>query len=147
MKVRLGLTCLLLLLTSDVNAQATPLVEDSPEAACEVLKRHMAKLMGLPGGRPFPRWFCDGPSEPANPLLYVFGLRTAPDPKDAEAGETHSYLVGWFAVARRSSLVFEYDINEDRLLLISDAYSKRPRTANRGRAARATKSASPRVAK
>ena len=121
----------------------------SPEAACEVLKVNMAKVEGLPGGKPFPRWFCDGPSAPDNQLVYIFGLRTAPDPRDLAAGDKlgYSQLVGWFAVARKSSLVFEYDINEQRLIPISQAYYKRPATPNLNRPVTPPRNAPPRSVK
>src|SRR5205807_940060 len=108
-----------------------PLIDDTPEAACEVLKQHMAKVVGLPGGKPFPRWFCDGPLVPGNRLVYIFGLRTAPEATELP----HSPLVGWFAVARKTSLVFEYDIDEERLIPISQAYYKRPSAVSKNRPA------------
>jgi hypothetical protein len=99
-------------------ADDTPLVEDTPEAACNVLKQRMAELMALPHNRPNPRWFCDASTE-KNEYLYIIGLRyDAPEPSKTAP------LIGWFAVARRSTLVVEYDVAELRLVPISRGYSR-----------------------
>ncbi len=97
-------------------ADAVPLVKDTPEAACDVLKKHMAAVMALPDNEPDKHWFCDFSSE-HNEYLYIIGLRYDP----GEAGGSVP-LVGWFAVARRSTLVIQYDVAEQRLVPIDRGY-------------------------
>jgi hypothetical protein len=55
MKNAIFIACWMTLMASAAHAQYGPLVEDTPEAACDVLKRQMAIVEGLPGGKPFPR--------------------------------------------------------------------------------------------
>ena len=93
-----------------------PLVEDTPQAACEVLQHRMAVVMALRHNEPDKHWFCDFTTID-NPYLYIIGLRYAP----SEPGGSVP-LIGWFAVARRSTLVVEVDIAEDRLIPISRSY-------------------------
>ncbi len=93
-----------------------PLVEDTPQAACDVLQHRMAVVMALPHNEPDKRWFCDF-TNIENQYLYIIGLRYAPS---EPAGSVP--LIGWFAVARRSTLVVQLDIAEDRLIPISRSY-------------------------
>ena len=113
------LTIFLAVLASTAIAEEAPLVDDTPEAACKVLQEKIATL-SLPSGKPDKLWFCDH-STIKNEYFYFMALRSmqvrgVPD-------EIHSNLIGWFGVARRSNIVLEWDIGEDRLVKISDAYS------------------------
>jgi hypothetical protein len=114
--------------TALVHAQdaRTPIVEDSEDAACLILKNHMAKLIGLPRGKPYSGWYCDGSTLSDN-HFFIMALR-AKDPT-RPPGEIYSGLVGWFAVARRSNVVLEYDVAEDRVVPISRAYYRSARSA------------------
>src|ERR1700675_3136414 len=103
--------------TALVRAQdaPTPMVEDSEDAACLILKNHMAKVIGLPGGKPYSEWYCDGSTLSDN-HFFIIALR-AKDPS-RPPGEIYSGLVGWFSVARRSNVLLEYDVTEDRVVPI-----------------------------
>jgi hypothetical protein len=114
-----GLAFLLMATSALASAQDPPLIDDTPDAACGVLKSHMAKLMRLPGGKVPRSWFCDTTST-TNDLFYIMGLRSDPS-VDGKASPTVP-LIGWFAVARRSTVVLGYDINEDRVVPIPEAY-------------------------
>lgn len=105
-----------------VSAQETPIIEDTPAAACEILKNHMAKIMQLPGAKPHRRWFCDFTST-ENEFLYIIGLRS--DPSIEGHASATVPLIGWFAVARRSTVVLQFDIVENRVVPISKGYYKR----------------------
>jgi hypothetical protein len=93
-----------------------PLVEDTPEAACEVLQHRMAVVMALPHNEPDKHWFCDFTTE-HNDYLYIIGLRSEPSGPGGSVP-----LIGWFAVARRSTLVVQVDVAEGRLVPISRSY-------------------------
>jgi len=96
-----------------------PYVEDTQQAACQVLKWRMAKVEGLPGGKPYAGWYCDFSTEKSD-YVYVVALRAHDPARDVEGG--YSDLVGWFAVARKSAVVLGYDVNEDRLIPIPKEY-------------------------
>jgi hypothetical protein len=102
------------------RAQDSPIITDTKEAACEVLKKRIGE--GLPSGKPDNYWYCDYLGI-KNELVYVMALRSSRPRNDGST--IYSNLVGWFAVARRSDLVVEYDINEDRLVRLSQAYFER----------------------
>ncbi len=93
-----------------------PLIEDTPEAACEVLQHRMAVVMALPHNEPDKHWFCDFTTE-HNDYLYIIGLRSEPSGPGGSVP-----LIGWFAVARRSTLVVQVDFAEGRLVPISRSY-------------------------
>lgn len=116
---RLGI--LFVLCSPIAFAEDIPVVDDTPDAACEVLMDHMAIVECLPEGRPFARWFCDF-SETKDEYFYVIALRTAPTDEDLAKGFGHSSLVGWFGVARRSTLVVQWDVAWDRMIPLSPAY-------------------------
>ena len=95
---------------------SVPFVEDTPEAACDVLQHRMAVVMALPHNEPDKHWFCDFTAE-HNDYLYIIGLRSEPSGPGGSAP-----LIGWFAVARRSTLVVQVDVAEGRLIPISRSY-------------------------
>jgi hypothetical protein len=78
-----------------------------PGAACRVLQKTIAKRDGVPEGGPPGGWFCDTvPSK--EPTLYVIALRASkPLPGT-------SNLIGWFAVGRTSSTVYDWDVDTQR---------------------------------
>jgi len=93
-------------------AQAEPpLVDDNFNAACEVLKSALAEARGL--SAPDKYWYCEETGE-VDRYVYTMALKSNKPRTDGE--EVYSNLLGWYAVARRSQLAFELDINNDRLL-------------------------------
>jgi hypothetical protein len=102
-----------------VQAGETPLIADTPGAACQVLKNRIARMMRLPGGKPDPSWFCDEVAG-ENALLYIFQLRSNPPGNPSRLGTVP--LIGTFAVARRGTVVLQIDVAEDRLIPIFSAY-------------------------
>ena len=107
-------------------ANEPPLVDDTPETACSVLKRHMAALMHVSPAAVSTDWWCDVSNVRDN-YLYIIQLRSKP----REALGT-APLIGTFAVARRSSVVLQYDVANDRLVPISAAYRVSPNNRWRG---------------
>ena len=93
------------------RAQAVPLVEDSFQAACETLKTELAKVNQR--DTPDRYWFCEE-ANGQDRFIVTMALRSSePNP---DGTFPPSNLIGWYAVARRSPIAFEFDINEDRLL-------------------------------
>lgn len=116
---RISIYLTLLLVASSALANSdVPLIDDTPAAACEVLKRHMAVVMDLPHHQPDQHWFCDHSTE-QNEYLYIIGLRYNPSGPSPTVP-----LIGWFAVARKSSVVLQLDVAEGRLTPISPSYYK-----------------------
>jgi hypothetical protein len=101
-------------------ADETPLIDDTPEAACDVLKQRIAEL-SLPDGKPDRYWFCDFTTI-EDPYVRIVALRSSQPRTDGAT--IYSNLIGWFAVARRSTLVLEWDVGEERLIPISSAYAE-----------------------
>jgi hypothetical protein len=79
------------------NWSDTPLVDDTEAAACNVLKKHMAKLMGRPSGKPDPLWFCVGTTM-TNDFLRILQLRWDSRANGHDLGVDP--LIGTFAVAK-----------------------------------------------
>jgi hypothetical protein len=94
------------------SAEEFAVIEDTPEAACEVLKQAIAGSHRLP--KPDKYWYCDNAE--ATKYVYTMALRSSEPRTDLPEGAVYSNLMGWYAVARRSPLALEWDINEDRLL-------------------------------
>ena len=97
------------------------IVEDSEKAACEVLKTRSAELY-METKKPDRYWFCDFTTQKSN-YVRVVGLRSSAPRNDGAT--VYSNLLGWFAVARRSHVVMQWDLNEDRLIPIGGSYSDR----------------------
>lgn len=95
--------------------QGEPVVEDSESAACDVLKSRIAELY-MDTKKVDPYWFCEG-TVTENEYIRILALRS--NFPRMEEGAIYSNLLGWFAVARRSSLVLEWDVGEDRLVPMS----------------------------
>lgn len=110
--IALGFTLNTVALCADEN----PLVQDSPEAACDTLRNRVALIQGLPTDNLDARWYCET-SNISNDYLYIIALHAID-----HLNYVHSNLVGWFAVARRSTLVMEYDVAQDRLVPISASH-------------------------
>jgi hypothetical protein len=107
-------------LFGNVAAAKTSSGSDTPEAACSALKLHMAKLL-IPSRRPDPEWFCEH-TDTGTIDYHIIALR-----KPRGTGEEiYSSLIGWFAVARRSHKVFQWDFENDRAVPISPKYSLKP---------------------
>ena len=84
----------------------------SPDQACSVLKRaavtfHLSRR-NLSG-----RYYCDPLGDVAE--YYLLGLRYRVK-KDELVG---SNLIGWFAVRRSDGTVLDWDINQDRALVLA----------------------------
>jgi hypothetical protein len=91
--------------------QQVPVIEDTFQAACETLKSELAKVNHQP--RPDSDWFCEEADKPDR-FIITMALRSSRPNEDGSFSPSN--LLGWYAVARKSPLAFEYDINEDRLL-------------------------------
>ena len=104
--LRRMLAGLLLAWCSMAAAARTPL---DPGAACSLLQKTIAKRMGLPdSGPPEAGWFCEfGPS--TDPTLYVIALKAS---RPLPAGN----LVGWYAVARASGVIRQWDVTAKRAI-------------------------------
>ena len=87
-------------------------VQDSETAACDVLKNRIAELH-LETKKPDRYWFCDF-TVTKNEYIRIVGLRSS-QPRD-DGATVYSNLLGWYAVARRSHAVLQWDLNEDRLV-------------------------------
>jgi len=84
-------------------------VVDSEDAACEVLKAAVVRQQHLSADTPKKwQWFCDF-TVTKNDYLRIIGLR-------AGRCNAASCLIGWYAVMRRSTVVLEYDVAEDRVV-------------------------------
>jgi hypothetical protein len=91
----------------------SPLVPDTEEATCEILKATVVKQHHLPADTPQNwNWYCDFSTE-EYPYLRLVALR-------AKECDAFSCLMGWFAVMRRSTVVLEWDLAEDRLVPLSE---------------------------
>jgi hypothetical protein len=107
-----------LLLASSLQArQQVPVlndavVQDSETGACNVLKDRIAELL-LNTKKPDRYWFCDF-TVTKNEYVRIVGLRSS-QPRD-DGATIYSNLRGWYAVARRSHAVLQWDLNEDRLV-------------------------------
>jgi len=95
------------------------LVKDSEEAACSVLKTRFAEL--YMGGRTDRYWFCDFTTI-KNDYVRIIGLRSRAPRTDGAT--IYSNLLGWYGVARRSHVVVQWDVNEDRLIPIGATYDE-----------------------
>lgn len=87
-----------------------PLVADTEDATCEVLKKTVVSQRHLPDDTPTQyKWFCDF-SVTQNEYMRIVALR---------AGRCEAYascLMGWFAVMRRSTVVLQWDVGNDRIV-------------------------------
>src|ERR1700691_4921590 len=101
----------LTLLASPGIAFASPggQIDDSKNAACSGLKVHMAREY-LDSKQPDPPWYCDFTE--SHKFFYIVALRSG----DPIAFEEGSNLVGWFAVAKRSDIILEFDVANVRLV-------------------------------
>jgi len=101
----------LTLLASPGTAFASPggQFDDSKNAACSELKVHMAREY-LNSKQPDPPWYCDFTE--SHEFYYIVALRSG----DPIAFEEGSNLVGWFAVAKRSDMILEFDVANMRLV-------------------------------
>lgn len=105
------------ILSAPVRAQdagrQSPLIEDTEEAACGVLKRTIVRQRNLPTETPTKwEWYCEF-SSIENALVRIVALR-------AGHCDAASCLMGWFAVMRRSSVVLEYDVGEERIVAMPE---------------------------
>ena len=116
-----GVLCTCAALTA--QAATTPLVEDTPDAACEILKARVAELL-IANARPDHTWYCEKGAE--QKYLYILALRTSRAP---DADEAATNLIGWYAVARRSNVVLQWDVATDRLVALAGR-PPRPRRAH-----------------
>jgi hypothetical protein len=91
----------------------SPLIEDSEAAACDVVKMTIAELR-LSTKKPDPEWYCDF-AEEDNEYLRIVALRS----HGSEKAGAYSNLIGWFAVARQSQVVLEWDLGNDRLVALT----------------------------
>jgi hypothetical protein len=88
---------------------AAPLVADTEQAACEVLKAAVVRQRHLPADTPSVwKWYCDF-STIEDKYLRIVALR-------AGRCDAFSCLMGWFAVMRRSTVVLGWDLNQDRVV-------------------------------
>ena len=95
--------------------------KQAQSAACQALQRKIAALDSLPvTGPPGLGWFCDF-STLSTAEYYVVALRS-------NRAAPYSDLMGWYAVMRRDLAIFEYDINEEKLLPLA----KHPDTSPHG---------------
>jgi hypothetical protein len=102
-----------------VAGAKTPLVDDTHDAACGVLKKHIIALRKLDEQLVMSKWFCDF-SIPEDTHMYVVALHS-------DRPAPYSSLIGWYAVMRRSDVVLGYDVAEDRVVSlenVSDSSSK-----------------------
>jgi hypothetical protein len=91
-----------------------PRVPDTDEAACTILKKVVVKQRHLPPNTPTEyQWYCDVTTT-KNEYMRIIGLR-------AGKCDAASCLMGWFAVMRRSAVVLQYDVGNDRVVPL-DSY-------------------------
>lgn len=95
-----------LLLSSFLIAQAAAPLD--PGAACRIVQKTVAGRLGVPeGGPPEAGWFCEfGESQDA--ALHVIALKAS---RPLPSGR----VVGWYAVARASGAVYEWNATTRRL--------------------------------
>ena len=94
------------------NSWDAPLIADTEDAACNVLKEAVAKQLHLSANTPLERhWFCDFARD--NQYFRIVALRVG----DCDAP---SCLLGWYAVMRRSPAVLEWDVAEERLVPLAE---------------------------
>jgi hypothetical protein len=105
----------------------THMADFTKTKACDILKHHMAQIEGLPNGRPLPEWYCDFWDAYSDRYFYVVALWTGPMPG---LGIDHPQSAGHFAVSKRSDLVLEFDLVQERLVPISKVYYANPRSTN-----------------
>ena len=106
-------------LTSDVTlALDMSMGANSPKAACSVLLSTLARIEDAPPNI-VKRWYCNH-SSIKNEYLYFIAVRTAPG--DGNDVDQHH---GWFAVARRGTLVLYWNVAVDRLEPIPSDYFAR----------------------
>src|ERR1700733_2047986 len=105
----------------------THMADFTKTKACDILKHHMAQIESLPNGRPLPEWYCDFWDGYSDRYFYVVALWTGPMPG---LGIDHPQSAGHFAVSKRSDLVLEFDLVQERLVPISKVYYANPRSAN-----------------
>jgi hypothetical protein len=90
-----------LLLSSALVAQAAAPLDAG--AACRVVQKTVAARLDVPdSGPPDAGWFCEF-ARSQNPALYVVALKAS---RPLPSGN----LVGWYAVARASGTVYEWDV-------------------------------------
>jgi hypothetical protein len=89
----------------------SPLVADSEDAACLILKVTVANAR-LGTDKPDPYWYCDPAGD--NQHYYIIALRSNRPRPDME-GAIYSNLAGWFAVEKNGRQAFTWDINEDQV--------------------------------
>jgi hypothetical protein len=94
------------------------IVEESKEVACDVLKSRVAEVLAI-NGRPDPTWACEFSSK-TNKYLNIVALRSASPTAQPTAGK----LVGTFAVAKRSNVVFGFDEARNRLIAVRASATK-----------------------
>lgn len=88
-------------------------------AACAVVMKAIAKQQGVPeSGPPEAGWFCEF-GEASDPAFHVIALKAS---RPIPTGK----LLGWYAVARASGELFEWDVKTRRALPLK-ASGARPR--------------------
>ncbi len=101
-----------LLLSSCLVAEAAQPLDTG--AACRVLQKTVAARLGVPdSGPPDAGWFCEF-AQSKDPTLYVIALKAS---RPLPSG----HLVGWYAVARASGVVYEWDAAKKQPLPLKDA--------------------------
>ena len=103
------------------QAHARP--PSSVEDACELLKNQLAKIEGLPGGKPYKGWFCDPWDDYSNSRFYVIALRSYPDPA---AGMDHIQSAGEWAISKRTGALRYFDLSKERITAVPKVYYSRP---------------------
>jgi hypothetical protein len=101
----------LLLSSCPIAAVATPL---DAGAACRNVQKTVASQLGVPeGGPPDAGWFCEF-GESGNPALLVVALKAS---RPVPTGK----LLGWYAVARSSGVVYEWNVATKQALPLKAA--------------------------
>ena len=88
-------------------------IPDTEDAACQVLKAHVAHISDMVS--PHPDWYCDF-SNIENEYLRIVALRGVRRDVPPEERGMYSNLMGWYAVMRRSNAVLLWDVGEDRIV-------------------------------
>jgi hypothetical protein len=92
---------------------ASPVIEDTEEAACNVLKITVVRQSRLPPDTPDSyEWYCDF-STASHEYLRIVALR-------AGHCEAASCLLGWFAVMRGSEVVLQWDVGNGRIVALDE---------------------------
>jgi hypothetical protein len=88
-----------------------------------MLQTQLAKIEGLPGGKPYKYWYCDHWDSYSTAEYYVIALWSAPAPG---SGSDWNQSAGHFAISKLTGELRYFDLAAEQVTDIPDVYYAKP---------------------